>query len=405
MRIFCTEELHQNGGPGRFVLSRAEESLDSLLSEYAGAVQLIYLDPPFGTGDTFHISLAAGRGTVSLPVFTDTMREAEYLKWMRRVLTGAHALLSDSGSIYLHIDYRMDAKLRLLLDEIFGAKNFMNEIIWCYKSGGRSTRYYPRKHDTILFYRKISNVYFDIQAVGRPRGPEKRNHMKRYIDEDGRICFSIRSAGKLYTYYEDTPVFPSDVWDDIEHLQQKDSERVGYATQKPEALLHRIVLASSKPGDLVCDLFSGSGTTAAAASKLGRRYLVADASAFALYTLRARQLQNSSGALAFKGRARNAALLPRRPIARGFGAHPVVQHGQAMLSIDEAKFDDRYPLVTPRSAERTANDFCPLRRTATLFCRSCCRWTALKPPLCTLPTYWAGRRSTRSNSRRRRIFP
>src|SRR5690606_30562996 len=107
--------------------------------------------------------------------------------------------------------------------------NFMNEIIWCYKSGGRSTRYYPRKHDTILFYRKSAKVFFDIYAVGRPRGPEKRNHMKRYIDEDGRVCFSIRSAGKVYTYYEDTPVFPSDVWDDIEHLQQKDSERVGYA--------------------------------------------------------------------------------------------------------------------------------------------------------------------------------
>ena len=118
--------------------------------------------------------------------------------------------------------------------------------------------------------------------------------MKRFVDESGRVCFSIRSGGKLYTYYEDSPVYPTDVWTDIDHLQQRDRERVGYATQKPEALLRRIVLASSRPGDLVMDLFSGSGTTAAVAAALGRRFVAADASPFALYTLRARLLRQSS---------------------------------------------------------------------------------------------------------------
>lgn len=188
-----------------------------------------------------------------------------------------------------------------MLDEIFGKANFMNEIIWSYKSGGRSTRHYPRKHDTILFYRKSAKVFFNISAVGTPRGPERRNHMKRFIDEEGRICFTIRSGGKLYTYYEDTPIYPTDVWSDIEHLQQRDRERVGYGTQKPEALLRRILLASSRPGDLVMDLFSGSGTTAAAASKLGRRFVVVDASPFALYTLRARQLACGSILSLFEG--------------------------------------------------------------------------------------------------------
>ena len=264
MRIHCTEEIHQNGGPGRFLLARAEEALDPLLAAYEGQVQLIYLDPPFGTGDTFHLQLGRGKKRLKFPVFTDRMEEGHYLEWMRAVLEGCHRLLSPAGSLYLHIDYRMSAKLRLMLDDIFGKSNFMNEIIWCYKSGGRSTRHYPRKHDTILFYRKSAKVYFHIDAVGSPRGPGRRNHMKRFVDENGRICFSIRSGGKLYTYYEDTPVYPTDVWTDIEHLQQRDRERVGYGTQKPEALLRRILLASSRPGDLVMDLFSGSGTTAAA---------------------------------------------------------------------------------------------------------------------------------------------
>ena len=293
MRISCTSEHHAQGGPGCFFLARAEDVLDQLIKEYAGKVQLIYLDPPFGTGDTFHVRLSGERKSINLPVFEDKLNYAEYLIWMEQILTGCHKLLSPSGSIYLHIDYRKSAELRLLLNRIFGEKNFMNEIIWSYKTGGRSTRYFPRKHDTILFYRKSGSVYFDIKAVGKPRGPEKRNHMKRFVDEDGRICFSIRSGGKTYYYYEDTPVYPTDVWTDIEHLQQKDKERTGYATQKPEALLRRIISASSRPGDLVMDLFSGSGTTASVSAKLGRRFLASDASPFALNILRSRLIKNS----------------------------------------------------------------------------------------------------------------
>ncbi|HWQ06226.1 MAG TPA: site-specific DNA-methyltransferase [Feifaniaceae bacterium] len=356
MRVHCTEELHGCGGPGRFVLSRAEDALAMLTAEYAGSVQVIYLDPPFGTGDTFHVKLTAGKRSISLPAYSDKMREADYLLWMRSVLTGARELLSDTGSIYLHIDYRMSAKLRLLMDEIFGAEHFMNEIIWCYKSGGRSTRYYPRKHDTILFYRKTANVYFNIQAVGRPRGPEQRNHMRRFIDEEGRICFTIRSAGKIYTYFEDTPVYPSDVWDDIEHLQQKDKERVGYATQKPEALLSRVILASSRPGDLVCDLFSGSGTTAAAASKLGRRFLTVDASPFALYLLRARQLQAASAISLLEGEHELEIDFPADETEARFAARAVTHRGKLQLSVEQAEFDGDYPLVY--AAVGTAKDGC-----------------------------------------------
>lgn len=289
MRIYCKAEQHEIGGSGSFFLARSEKQLPALIEAYGGKVQLIYLDPPFGTGDSFQRKSEKDE-TGSIPLFRDDMPEGEYLKWMRTILTGCHALLSPTGSLYLHIDWRMSAKLRLMLDDIFGADNFMDEIIWGYKSGGRATRFFPRKHDTILFYRKSRRVYFDIAAVGQPRGPERRNHMKQFVDQNGRVGFSIRTRGKLYTYYEDDLVYPTDVWTDIEHLQQKDKERLGYATQKPEALLERIILASSKEGDLVCDLFSGSGTAAAVAVKNGRRFLAVDASPLALITLRKRLL-------------------------------------------------------------------------------------------------------------------
>lgn len=290
MRIYCTEERHSIGGPGLFLLGRAEEKAEQLLKTHRGKVRLIYLDPPFRTGESFSMKIGKGRSAKTIRLYEDTLSDDEYTAWMRRILSACHELLDAKGSLYLHLDYRMSAKMRLLLDEIFGASNFMNEIIWTYKSGGRSKRYFPRKHDTILFYRKTRNVWFDIQAVGVPRGPERRNHMKRFVEADGRVGFSIRSNGKIYTYYEDSLVYPSDVWSDIEHLQQRDSERAGYATQKPEALLRRIIGASTKEGDLVMDLFSGSGTTAAVAAKMNRRFLVTDCSPIAAYILRKRLL-------------------------------------------------------------------------------------------------------------------
>ena len=139
MRIQCTEELHRYGGPGRFVLSHAEDALPSLVDAYRGKIQLIYLDPPFGTGDSFRLKLGRGKKTLTLPAFSDTLSEETYLDWMRIILRGCHEMLAPTGALYLHIDYRMSAVLRLLLDEIFGRRNFMNEIIWSYKTGGRST--------------------------------------------------------------------------------------------------------------------------------------------------------------------------------------------------------------------------------------------------------------------------
>ncbi|MDO5112647.1 MAG: site-specific DNA-methyltransferase [Clostridia bacterium] len=288
-RITLKGERHACGGPGQFILGRAEDVCPMLLQSYAGQVQLIYLDPPFGTGDTFTMQ-SGGKKSVTIPTYADTLNADAYLAMMRAVLLACYEMLSEDGSLYLHVDYRKSAVLRVLLDEIFGEKNFVNEIIWAYKSGGRSTKHYSRKHDNILFYRKSPKQYFDIQSIGVPRGPVRRNHMKRGVDDLGRVYYSIRANGKTYTYDEDTLVYPSDVWDDIEHLHQRDPERTGYSTQKPEALLRRIIGASSRPGDLVMDLFSGSGTTAAVAAKMDRAWVAADASPIALCMLRKRLL-------------------------------------------------------------------------------------------------------------------
>jgi site-specific DNA-methyltransferase (adenine-specific)/adenine-specific DNA-methyltransferase len=283
---------------GRFYWCDVLKVLPLLLEQYEGKIQLVYMDPPFVTGQLFCFRQPVGvegwrgnrRYIITHTAYDDMWKPGRdaFLAMMREVLSSVYRLLSPEGSLYLHIDYRTSAYMRIMLDEIFGEENFLNEIIWHYKSGGRAKKHFSRKHDTILFYRKSPQHYFDIESVGIPRGKDKRNHMKQQVDEDGRIFWSIRSGGKEYRYYEDSKIYPSDVWDDISHLHQKDPERTGYDTQKPEALLERIVKASSRPGDLVADLFAGSGTTLAVAQRLGRRWIGVDDSIFSLHTCRRR---------------------------------------------------------------------------------------------------------------------
>ncbi len=234
-------------------------------------VDLIAIDPPFATGRDFD-------------AYDDRLPPGEFLQNLRDGFVLAHRLLRPTGSLYVHLDYRAASCARLLLDEVFGTDHLQNEIIWAYASGGRTRRSFPAKHDTILVYRRGAEAYFDAQSVGIERGTVRRNHMKRHVDEDGRAYRTIRSAGKVYRYYDDERVPPTDVWTDISHLQQKDPERTGYPTQKPERLLERIIRASSPPDGLVLDYCSGSGTTAVVAEKLGRRWIAIDRSPLAIET-------------------------------------------------------------------------------------------------------------------------
>ena len=261
--------------------------LRSLCHEMAGGIELVYIDPPFCVGKDFHTSGPAAKRELA---FTDRWEGgmAGYLTMMQQRLWLMRELLSAHGSIYIHCDYRASAHLRLLMDEMFGAENLRAEIVWHYQSGGRARSCYAMKHDTLLLYSRGRKWTFNADAVSTLRGTQRRNHMKRETAADGRVCYSIKSAGKIYRYYEDELVAPPDVWCDISHLQQKDPERTGYATQKPLALLRRVILASSNPGECVADFFCGSGTTAVAAALAGRRWIVSDQTDLAIRTTQKR---------------------------------------------------------------------------------------------------------------------
>jgi site-specific DNA-methyltransferase (adenine-specific) len=256
--------------------------LPALQQEFMNAINLIYIDPPFMTGRTFsNGNQIAYRDTWNNDLDT-------YLQWLYETLQALYTLLAPDGSLYLHLDWRTIHYAKIILDEIFGSSTsphgpgFKNEIIWHYQSGGYPHRYYGRKHDTLLLYTKSGDYCFHSERIGQRRGTLKRNHMRKEIGSDGRIAWTIRTSGRVYTYDEDKLMSLPDVWSDISHLHQKHPERTGYATQKPEALLKRIILASSEDDDLVLDCFCGSGVTPAVAEQFGRRWIACDKSEMAI---------------------------------------------------------------------------------------------------------------------------
>ena len=184
----------------------------------------------------------------------------------------------------------MNSLIRLTLDEVFGKNFHVNEIAWCYSIGGKGSDRFARKHDTILFYSKSGQFYFDGKNpdVAVPR--KQNSHMRAKVDSSGREYQEKTDAktGKVYTYYLDEGKIPEDYWNDIEQLNWEDSERVGYPTQKPEKLIRRIVGSVTKCDDLVADVFCGSGTTAVVAEKMGRKWIATDLGKFAIHTTRKR---------------------------------------------------------------------------------------------------------------------
>ncbi len=277
----------------RLVWGNTRTILPALLRDFSAGISLIYIDPPFMTGRNF-----SSRNEVAYSDKWDNNLDG-YLQWLYETFIALHRLLTQEGSLYVHLDWRVTHYARVMLDEIFGfspnaeGPGFKSEIIWRYQSGGRSHRCYARKHDTILLYSKSARYCFHGERIGERRGTHKRNHMRKEVGSDGRVTWTIRSAGKVYTYDEDTIMTLSDVWSDISHLHQKDPERNGYATQKPAALLERIVLASSEENDLVLDCFCGSGVTPAVAEQLNRRWIACDQSKLAI-TLTRERLQAMS---------------------------------------------------------------------------------------------------------------
>jgi len=282
-------------GDNKFVMS-------SLLEKFAGKIDLIYIDPPFATGADFRMNIEIGEkgekvhkehSVIEEKAYRDTWGFGidSFISTIYDRLCLIRELLSDNGVLFIHLDYRLSSHIKIILDEIYGYDNLINEIIWHYQSGGRQENSFSFKHDTIWGYSKTGRWFFNLDDIGIARGDIKRNNMKKEVDEDGRVYFTIRSAGKIYKYYEDEKLTPADVWTDINHLQQKDPERVGYPTQKPEKLLKRIVGGFSNSQSIVADFFCGSGTTCAVAEKLNRRWIGVDLGRYAIHTTRKRLLE------------------------------------------------------------------------------------------------------------------
>ena len=258
------------------------ENLDLLAGFADECFQLIYIDPPFNTGtvrsrktlrvrareDGARVGFGGRRYSASVLGESSYGDEFEdYLGFLEPRLAHARRLLAREGTLYFHIDYREAHRCKLLLDDVFGDECFLNEIIWAYDYGARSTRRWPTKHDTILVYVKDAAAYhFDASAVDR----------EPYM-APGLVGAEKAARGKL----------PTDVWWHT-IVPTSGREKTGYPTQKPEGIVRRMVLASTRQGDWCLDFFAGSGTLGAVASRLGRRYVLIDSNPEAVAIMRAR---------------------------------------------------------------------------------------------------------------------
>jgi site-specific DNA-methyltransferase (adenine-specific) len=254
--------------PNRLLLADALALLGTLAD---ASVDLAYADPPFATGQ-----VRRGPGEDgSEHRYDDSLEDpGAYRAWLEPHLAELHRVLAPTGSLFLHLDHRMSAHARIALDEVFGRAGFRNEIVWRYGLGGRApANAFARKHDVLLFYaRGPANTFHRLRGALTPAMAAKYAH----TDERGRYQ---NAHGRRY-YLKGGKPFDS-VWD-IPSIAPTAAERTGYPTQKPLALLERVIAAATDEGALVIDPFVGSGTTAVAAQRLGRRFVAGDCSARAI---------------------------------------------------------------------------------------------------------------------------
>jgi site-specific DNA-methyltransferase (adenine-specific)/adenine-specific DNA-methyltransferase len=297
--------------------------MSHLLKDFRDKVNLIYIDPPFDSKADYKkkIELRGKAATTDSTTFEekqygDIWTNDEYLQFMYERLILCRELLSNNGSIYLHCDWHKSHVLRNVMDEVFGPQNFRNECIWAFGGKGlvNVKGNYVRNYNPILFYSKSNNLLLNLRDGKVSESVKQR--FGKYMDDSGVIYFSaLRNSGDALELEKATKSFIKnngrepldndvardysngsflkDIWSDIPIIRQNEAytEFVDYPTQKPEALLERIIKASSNPGDLVFDCFMGSGTTQAVAMKLGRRFIGADINLGAVQTTTKRLLK------------------------------------------------------------------------------------------------------------------
>ena len=264
-------------------------------------VDLVYIDPPFASGADYAKTVYIRRNpkvaeaikkaeetldieelkTFEEKMYGDVWNKEAYLNWRYENLMAIKSVMDDNASIYVHLDWHIGHYVKILMDEIFGEDNFINEIIWSYKTGGNGSKSFSKKHDTLFLYSKNSDYIFNTikekTIVDKSKGYNPNT--EQFIDEDGNTCVMTNVR---------------DVWD-LQHINMHDFvERVGYATQKPERLLERVIKASSDETMIVADFFGGSGVTAKVANDLNRKFIHCDIGINSIETTRDRLL--SAGA-------------------------------------------------------------------------------------------------------------
>ncbi len=286
-------------GDNKYILSSLKNGPLRKEIEDNGGIKLIYIDPPFDVGADFHLNIKWGGAEAKSNyekspnileqiAYRDTWGDGQnsYLSMMYERLVLMRDLLSEDGSIYVHCDWRVNSLLRLVLDEVFGKHNFRNEIVWAYtRMSVKGQRQLSKAHDNILWYSKNSkNWEFNVDEIRLSYSTGSTNREGYQLN---RLGSGISKEGK--TVLNPKGKFPEDWMTHIPYL--RGNERLGYPTQKPEKLLERIIKASSNQGDIVCDFFGGSGTTAAVSEKLNRKWICADLGKFAVHTTRKRVIE------------------------------------------------------------------------------------------------------------------
>lgn len=294
---------------GNMVIRGECVSACAYLKENNIEVDLVYIDPPFASGADYakkiyirrnpKVAEAIAKAETELEsedfrafeekMYGDVWDKEKYLNWMYENLMAIKSVMSETASIYVHLDWHIGHYVKILMDEIFGENNFLNEIVWSYFGFKRkTTKKFPQKHDTIFSYSKSEEYIWNTQYK-----PHSEDYIKRFKkDENGRLYrddVNPTGGGARIIYLDEVPGDIVDsVWDDIPPVNPVAIERADYATQKPEALIERIIKASSNENMLVADFFGGSGVTAAVANKLGRRFIHCDIGINSIQTTRDR---------------------------------------------------------------------------------------------------------------------
>ncbi|MDO4540004.1 MAG: site-specific DNA-methyltransferase [Syntrophomonadaceae bacterium] len=252
---------------------------DLLRQGYGGEFRVIYLDPPYYSGRSYTSNHKTAAGDLSLEAFDDRWQQSldRYLEMLYQRLLVMRDLLADNGSLLLHLDWHCSHYGRVLLDEVFGGKGFVNELVWCYSGGSPAKFHFQRKHDLIFWYAKGPDYVFNPQYRAYSKGTVQRGLTAVKGDR-----YHLKEQGAMM----------QDWWSDIPKILSPTAhENMKYPTQKPRRLLQRLIEASSDPGDLIGDFFAGTCTTAEACSALGRRWIMADIGPLAVQTGKYRLLR------------------------------------------------------------------------------------------------------------------